>query len=149
MLLLLRTNFLQKLSLARIRFFIKLFIQGGSRSSQGMVSLGIQFETIWDRIVELKTETWSLASTWSCVFNLVVTILVLNYDIGLRCKYQVYAGAWVIEYMCMFFYYLRESKLRSEKIKFWTFGTSYINWAPVFRCGIKITNCNSKEWIAT
>ena len=52
-LLLIRTNFLWKLSLARIRFFIKPFIQGGSRSSQVILSLGIKFETIFS-VVELK-----------------------------------------------------------------------------------------------
>ena len=64
----------------------------------------------------------------------------INYHNRLRCIYQVYAGFWAIEYMCRFFYYLRESKLRSEKIKFWTFKTSYINWALVFRLVIHISN---------
>ena len=40
-------KFLVELSLARIRFFIKLFIQGGSRLSQVIVSLGIKFEAIF------------------------------------------------------------------------------------------------------
>ena len=56
MLLLLQTNILQKLSSARIRYFIKLFIQGGYRSSQVMVSLRIKFVTLLI-IVELKTGT--------------------------------------------------------------------------------------------
>ena len=55
------TNFLHNLSLAMIRFFMKLLIKVRSRSSQVVASLGKKFVAILIT-VELTTETLLLAS---------------------------------------------------------------------------------------
>ena len=71
------------------------------------------------------------------------------YCIRLRYRYQVYGGLWVFKYMCWFFYYLWETKLRSKKIKFWNFETSHhLSTSTSIRFAIKITNFDSKEWSA-
>ena len=56
-----KTNFLWKSFMAAMRFFIYRFIQGGSRSSQVINSLGTKLDMIFI-IVSLKTETYSLTS---------------------------------------------------------------------------------------
>ena len=54
-----KTNFLWKSFMAAMRFFIYRFIQGGSRSSQVINSLGTKLDMIFI-IVSLKIETCSL-----------------------------------------------------------------------------------------
>ena len=56
-----KTNFLWKSFMAAMRFFIYRFIQGGSRSSQVINSLGRKLDMIFI-IVSLKTETCSMTS---------------------------------------------------------------------------------------
>ena len=51
---------------------------------------------------------------WWWQFECKETYTRVNYHIRLRCKYHVYAGSCVFEYMCRLFYYLRESKLRKS-----------------------------------
>ena len=57
-----KTNFLWKSYITAMRFFIYRFIQGGSRSSQVIISLGTKLDMIFIT-VSLKIETCSLTST--------------------------------------------------------------------------------------
>ena len=76
------------------RFLIKLFIQRGSRSSQVIVSLGIKSVTIFI-IVELKIETWSLASrqfSADTKSNMLTAFLIWSDFTCLKCHILIWYG---------------------------------------------------------